>query len=96
MQGRKIKQESRADEFRHRLLAWKQIPEPLRPSLREFARELGTSHQLLEHYLGGLEKWQHKELIGMRAPKWTRFANVRKPSSRRGSPYRLDRWESIV
>jgi hypothetical protein len=25
------------------------------------ARELGTSHQLLQHYLGGLEKWQQEE-----------------------------------
>jgi hypothetical protein len=69
MQGRKTKQESRADEFRQRLLAWKQIPESLRPSLRELARELGTSHQLLEHYLGGLEKWQHKERHGMASPE---------------------------
>lgn len=61
MQGRKIKQESRADEFRHRLLAWKQAPESLRPSLRELARQLGTSHQLLEHYLNGLEEWKYQE-----------------------------------
>jgi len=33
----------------------------MRPSLRALAREIGTSHQLLEHYLKGLEEWQYKE-----------------------------------
>jgi hypothetical protein len=33
----------------------------IRPSLRALARELGTSHQLLRHYLFGLEEWQRKE-----------------------------------
>ena len=47
MTGRKPKQESRSAEFRQILMAWKQTPEALRPSLRELARELGTSHQLL-------------------------------------------------
>jgi hypothetical protein len=62
MSGRKTKQESRADELRQQLVAWEQTPESLRPSLRQLARDLGTSHQLLEHYLRGLEKWKHKEL----------------------------------
>ena len=48
MKGRKPKQESRAMEFRRELLAWKQIPEASRPSLRSLACDLGTSHQLLE------------------------------------------------
>jgi hypothetical protein len=61
MKGRNSNQESRAQEFRQRLLVWKQIPESARPSLRELACQLGTSHQLLKHYLGGLEKWQCKE-----------------------------------
>jgi hypothetical protein len=61
MKGRKPKQESRAAEFRQRLLAWKQTPESLRPSLRALACEIGTSHQLLDHYLAGLEKWQYQE-----------------------------------
>jgi len=61
MRGRKPKQESRAAEFRRSLLAWKQTPESLRPSLRALARKLGTSHQLLKHYLDGLEKWRYKE-----------------------------------
>jgi hypothetical protein len=61
MSGRKIKQESRAAEFREKLIVWKQTPESLRPSLRELARELGTSHQLLQHYLDGLEEWECKE-----------------------------------
>lgn len=58
IKGRKRQDESRADEFRQRLLAWKQNPESLRPSLRALARELGTSHQLLQHYLNGLEEWE--------------------------------------
>jgi hypothetical protein len=61
MRGRKPKQESRATEFPRRLIAWKQTLESSRPSLRALARELGTSHQLLDHYLVGLEKWHYKE-----------------------------------
>ncbi len=61
MRGRKPKQESRAADFRRMLIAWKQTPESLRPSLRALARVLGTSHQLLKHYLDGLEKWRYKE-----------------------------------
>jgi hypothetical protein len=59
--GRKPNQESRSAELRRRLIAWKKIPESHRPSLRALACELGTSHQLLSHYLNGLEKWQEKE-----------------------------------
>ena len=40
---------------------WKQTPKSMRPSLRALAREIGTSHQLPEHYLKGLEEWQYKE-----------------------------------
>jgi hypothetical protein len=58
--GRKTRRESRAAEFRQRLLTWKQTPAAFRPSLRALARELGTSHQLLRHYLFGLEEWQRK------------------------------------
>jgi hypothetical protein len=61
MRGRKTKQESRAAEFRERLVVWKRTPESLRPSLRALARELSTSHQLLQHYLDGLEEWEFKE-----------------------------------
>src|ERR1017187_2425250 len=61
MSGRKPKLESRSAEFRERLVAWRQAPGVLRPSLRALAREVGTSHQLLKHYLDGLEKWQYKE-----------------------------------
>lgn len=61
MRGRKPTQESRAAEFRRRLITWEQTPESLRPSLRALARGLGTSHQLLKHYLDGLEKWRYKE-----------------------------------
>ena len=61
MRGRKKKPESRAQEIRASLLMWKQTPKSSRPSLRALARELGTSHQLLEHYYDGLEDWQHRE-----------------------------------
>ena len=63
--GRKAGQESRAAEFRQRLVIWKQTPESSRPSLRALARELDTSHQLLEHYLDGLEEWQAVERYRM-------------------------------
>jgi hypothetical protein len=33
----------------------------MRPSLRALAKELNTSHQLLQHYLEGLEEWQCRE-----------------------------------
>jgi len=59
--GRKTKQESRAAEFRQGLMIWQQTPTSLRPSLRALARQLGTSHQLLEHYLKGLEEWRCRE-----------------------------------
>lgn len=49
--GRKPAHESRATEFRRKLIEWKQTPESSRPSLRALARELGTSHQLLTFYL---------------------------------------------
>ncbi len=61
--GRKPAQESRATEFRRRLIAWKQTPEASRPSLRALAREFGTSHQLLTFYLKGLGKWQGEESL---------------------------------
>jgi len=68
MRGRKPKQQSREAEFREKLIAWKQIPAAFRPSLRALARELGTSHQLLSHYLSTLDEWQReKELESFRA-----------------------------
>jgi hypothetical protein len=59
--GRKPRQESRAAEFRRRLIVWEQSPERLRPSLRALADQLNTSHQLLQHYSDGLEEWQWQE-----------------------------------
>jgi hypothetical protein len=59
--GRRPKCESRAKEFRQQLNAWKRMPESSRLSLRALAREVGTTHQLLGHYLKGWEKWQGKE-----------------------------------
>jgi hypothetical protein len=70
MKGRKKKQESRAQEMRARLLVWKQSPESLRPSLRALARELRTSHALLQHYLSSLGKWQAQE-------DWRRVEEIR-------------------
>jgi hypothetical protein len=61
MRGRKPKLESRGTEIRARLTAWKQTPEYSRPSLRQLALELGTSHQLLSHYLESWAKWQEEE-----------------------------------
>ena len=59
--GRKPKYESRAPEFRQRLILWKQTPEPSRPTLRALGRDLGVSHQLLGYYLEGLEDWECEE-----------------------------------
>ena len=60
MSGRQPATDSRAGEIRAGLLAWQQTPASLRPSLRALARELDTSHQLLKHYLDGLEEWACK------------------------------------
>jgi hypothetical protein len=68
--GRKPAYESRATELRQRLINWKQTPESMRPSLRALARELRTSHALLQHYLNNLEKWQAKE-------DWRRAREIR-------------------
>jgi hypothetical protein len=66
--GRKPAQHSRANEFRQKLIEWKQTPESLRHSLRALARELGTSHQLLSHYLSTLGEWRReKDLERLRA-----------------------------
>jgi hypothetical protein len=62
--GRKPMQESRATEFRRKLIEWKQTPESSRRPQRALARELCTSHQLLAFYLKGLEKWQGEECWG--------------------------------
>jgi hypothetical protein len=80
--GRKPKRESRAAEFRQRLIAWKQLPESLRPSLRALACELGSSHQLLAHYLDGLEEWLFKERY-RRAKKQAREIRARAKAENR-------------
>ena len=61
MSGRKPKAESRSEELRQALVAWQQMPEGKRPSLRQLARERGTSHQLLSHLLEGLEGWRRNK-----------------------------------
>jgi hypothetical protein len=63
MKGRKPKQDSRANEIRARLMEWKEKPESARSSLRALASELLTSHQLLSHYLEGLDKWACNDLM---------------------------------
>ncbi len=59
--GRKTASKSRAAEIRTKLLAWRQTPESQRISLRELARETGTSHQLLSFHFQRLDKWQMNE-----------------------------------
>lgn len=59
--GRRPRRESRAEEFRQRLIAWKRTPKPSRLSLRAVASELGTSHQLLSHYLKAWDKWEWRD-----------------------------------
>src|SRR5258705_10299677 len=58
--GRKPKEESRATELRQALVAWKETPKAVRPSLRFLAAQLRTSHQLLAHYLEGLDDWYER------------------------------------
>lgn len=59
--GRKPASQSRAVEFRSKLLTWEQTPETQRSSLRALAARLGTSHQLLGVYLKGLNNWQKRD-----------------------------------
>jgi hypothetical protein len=54
--GRMPAYESRAQEIRARLLVWKRPPESMRQWLRELARELHTSHQMLGYFLNRLPK----------------------------------------
>jgi hypothetical protein len=55
--ARKPKELSRANEFRQALVEWRRAPQGIRPSLRDLAKQLGTSHQLLSHLLTGLDLW---------------------------------------
>lgn len=81
--GRKTASESRAAQLRQALIRWRLTPESSRPSLRELARELDTSHQLLGHYLTDLEEWQlgerhrsAKEMAHKRAEEIRALANA--------------------
>jgi hypothetical protein len=58
MKGRKHIEESRATEFRQKLVEWRSLSESARPSLRALALELNTTHQLLSFYLKGLDRWR--------------------------------------
>jgi len=84
MKGRKRKLDSRATEFRQRLVVWQQTPESMRPPLRALARELRTSHALLQHYLFNLGKWQAEE-------DWRCVKEIRAQASADGRP--LTPWE---
>jgi hypothetical protein len=84
MKGRKKKQESRATELRQRLITWQQTPESIRSSLRELARQLRTSHALLQHYLSGLGKWQAQE-------DWRLVKEIRARANAEGRP--MSSWE---
>lgn len=84
MSGRKPKNESRAAELRQTLIAWQQTPESIRPPLRALARELHSSHALLQHYLKNLEKWQAKEA-------WRRAGEIRARAKAEGRP--MTPWE---
>jgi hypothetical protein len=61
--GRKPAIESRATEFRKKLMLWVQSPEWSRLSLRALACQLGTSHQLLTFYLKGLDVWRGQQYL---------------------------------
>jgi hypothetical protein len=68
MRGRKLKLQSRATEFRQRLIQWKQSPVSFRPSLRALAGDLATSHQLLSYFLSTLDEWRsERDLERLRA-----------------------------
>ncbi len=82
--GRKPTGKSRATEFRQKLIAWQQTPESMRPSFRALARELRTSHALLQHYLNNLEKWQAEE-------DWRRAREIRARAKAEGRP--MTPWE---
>jgi hypothetical protein len=59
--GRKQRDQSCANEIRARLAEWKCLPESSRPTLRALAQELGTSHQLLSHFLKNWASYWSKE-----------------------------------
>ena len=84
MKGRKRKVDSRATELRQRLIVWQQTPESMRPPLRALARELRTSHTLLQHHLINLGKWQAKE-------NWQRVREIRDRATVERRP--LTPWE---
>ena len=61
--GRRPKDECRADELREKLVKWRYYPPNARPSLRRLAKLLNTSHQLLSHFLVGLEQWERDKNV---------------------------------
>jgi hypothetical protein len=95
--GRKPERESRATNLREKLAAWQETPKSLRPSLRGLARGLGTSHQLLMHYLKTLPKWLAKEHLRLAMEILARA----KAESRPMTPQEYEQWlfhdtESVI
>lgn len=81
--GRKRVGSSRLMEFRQALSRWKDTPESMRPSLRQLAEQLGTTHQLLTYCLKRLGKWQAKD-------DWRRNEGIREKARSEGrslTPY---------
>jgi hypothetical protein len=86
--GRKAKAESRGEELRTRLLAWQKTPDATRPSLRSLAKELNTSHTLLQHYLQPLGPW-HPELEQWRTNMAARGIKVTPAMEKRFLAYQV-------
>jgi hypothetical protein len=107
--GRKPKEDSRATELRQALIEWKQIPKGLRPSLRCLAAQLRTSHQLLAHYLEGLDDWyerqryealkrgalEHSQRIEAEAAREGRHLNIREAFDSVITPGLIDQVEEM-
>jgi hypothetical protein len=79
MKGRKPKAESQASQIRASIAEWKRKPKFARRSLRMLAREFGTSHQLLGHYIKQWDKWQGKEC-------WRQAKEIRARANAEGRP----------
>lgn len=82
--GRRPANQSRGAELRAGLASWMRIPEDKRISLRGLAKQLGTSHQLLNSFLRGWDRWQVKEYR-----RQAKEIHVRAEAQRRG----LTPWE---
>lgn len=91
--------DSRAAEFRRRLVVWKLTPESMRPSLRELARQLRTSHQILSYHSARLEIDRAQTTLALRlADAKKRRVNLTpeqaKAIGQRVAAYRVSREQS--